>query len=131
MCMRLCSCTVQITEEKVAAVLNAAGISADMGRVKALVQALNGVNIEEAISQAQPAFAPEHPQQLQRQLQRKQHRQPNLSLRKRKQRRKRRRRRKKRRKRRRKRRAWKVSQRFSDESRRGAPQFAPLSPRNL
>ena len=52
------SAGAEITEEKVAAVLNAAGISADMGRVKALVQALNGVNIEEAISQAQPAFAP-------------------------------------------------------------------------
>ncbi|MDD2665887.1 MAG: 50S ribosomal protein P1 [Methanocellales archaeon] len=45
-----------ITEKDVNAVLKAAGIDADPSRVKALIAALEGVNIEEAISQA--AFTP-------------------------------------------------------------------------
>jgi large subunit ribosomal protein L12 len=41
-----------INEENVKAVLSAAGIAADDARVKALVAALDGVDIEEAISKA-------------------------------------------------------------------------------
>ncbi len=48
----------EITEEGISAVMEAAGIEADRGRIKGLINALNGVNIDEAISQAQPAFAP-------------------------------------------------------------------------
>ena len=48
----------EITEERISAVMEAAGIEADMGRIKGLVSALNGVNIDEVISQAQPAYAP-------------------------------------------------------------------------
>ena len=44
-----------ITEDAITAVLNAAGIEVNESRVKALVAALEGVNIEEAISKA--AFA--------------------------------------------------------------------------
>lgn len=44
-----------ITEDAVTAVLKAAGIEVNESRVKALVAALEGVNIEEAISKA--AFA--------------------------------------------------------------------------
>ncbi len=44
-----------ITEDAVTAVLKAAGIEVNEARVKALVAALDGVNIEEAISKA--AFA--------------------------------------------------------------------------
>ncbi len=44
-----------IKEESVKAVLTAAGVSADESRVKALVAALEGVNIEEAISKAAAA----------------------------------------------------------------------------
>ena len=44
-----------ITEEAVTAVLQAAGIEVNEARVKALVAALEGVDIEEAISKA--AFA--------------------------------------------------------------------------
>lgn len=44
-----------ITEEAVSAVLKAAGIEVNDARVKALIAALEGVNIEEAISKA--AFA--------------------------------------------------------------------------
>jgi len=44
-----------ITEETITAVLKAAGIEVNEARVKALVAALEGVNIEEAISKA--AFA--------------------------------------------------------------------------
>ncbi len=51
------SAGAEITEEKVSAVLEAAGIQVDKGRVKVLISALDGVNIDEAISQAQPAFA--------------------------------------------------------------------------
>jgi large subunit ribosomal protein L12 len=45
-----------VNEENLNAVLNAAGVSPDAARVKALVAALEGVNIEEAIKTA-PAFA--------------------------------------------------------------------------
>jgi len=45
-----------VKEESVKAVLTAAGIAVDDARVKALVAALDGVNIEEAISKA--AVAP-------------------------------------------------------------------------
>jgi large subunit ribosomal protein L12 len=45
-----------VNEENLNAVLNAAGINADATRVKALVAALEGVNIEEAIKTA-PTFA--------------------------------------------------------------------------
>ncbi len=44
-----------ITEEAITAVLKAAGIEVNEARAKALVAALEGVNIEEAISKA--AFA--------------------------------------------------------------------------
>jgi large subunit ribosomal protein L12 len=45
-----------VNEENLNAVLNAAGVSPEAARVKALVAALEGVNIEEAIKTA-PAFA--------------------------------------------------------------------------
>ncbi len=45
-----------INEESVKAVLTAAGTAVDDARIKALVAALDGVNIEEAISKA--AVAP-------------------------------------------------------------------------
>ncbi len=50
----------EITEKDMNAVLKAAGIDADTSRVKALIAALDGVNIEEAISQASfmPVQAP-------------------------------------------------------------------------
>ncbi|WRQ72881.1 MAG: 50S ribosomal protein P1 [Methanosarcinales archaeon Met12] len=50
-----------VDENGITAVLKAAGIDADMSRVKALVAALDGVNIDEAIAQA--AFAPAAPTQ--------------------------------------------------------------------
>jgi len=45
----------EIKEENVKAVLNAAGIAVDDARVKAMVAALEGINIEEAISKAASA----------------------------------------------------------------------------
>jgi len=45
-----------VNEENINAVLNAAGVNPDAARVKALVAALEGVNIEEAIKTV-PAFA--------------------------------------------------------------------------
>ncbi|MCD6462036.1 MAG: 50S ribosomal protein P1 [Thermoplasmata archaeon] len=42
----------EITEDGVANVLKAAGVEPDMARVKALVAALDGVDIEDAISKA-------------------------------------------------------------------------------
>jgi large subunit ribosomal protein L12 len=44
-----------VKEDSIKAVLTAAGIAADDARVKALVAALEGVNIEEAISKAAAA----------------------------------------------------------------------------
>ena len=51
----------KITEEGITAVVKAAGVDVDAVRAKALVSALEGVNIEEAISKAAfaaPAAAP-------------------------------------------------------------------------
>lgn len=48
----------EITEEGVTTVMTAAGLTPDQGRVKALISALSGVDIEEAMAQAQPAYAP-------------------------------------------------------------------------
>ena len=45
-----------VNEENLNTVLNAAGVNPDAARVKALVAALEGVNIEEAIKTA-PVFA--------------------------------------------------------------------------
>lgn len=42
----------QVTEDAVNSVLKAAGVSVDAARVKALVAALEGVNIDEAIKKA-------------------------------------------------------------------------------
>jgi large subunit ribosomal protein L12 len=49
---------VEITEDGITKILNAAGVKADKGRVKALISALSGVDIEEAMAQAQPTYAP-------------------------------------------------------------------------
>lgn len=49
---------VEITEDGITKILTAAGVEADKGRVKALISALSGVDIEEAIAQARPAYAP-------------------------------------------------------------------------
>ena len=52
----------EINEENVKKVLEAAGVTVDEARVKALVASLEGVNIEEAIkSAALPAAAPAQP----------------------------------------------------------------------
>jgi large subunit ribosomal protein L12 len=51
----------QITEEAVKKILEAAGVNADDARVKSLIAALEGVNIDEAIKKAatvQAAAAP-------------------------------------------------------------------------
>lgn len=48
----------EITEDGITAVMKAAGIEVDKGRVKALISALSGINIAEAIAQAQPVYAP-------------------------------------------------------------------------
>jgi len=48
----------EVTEDGITAIMKAAGIEADKGRVKALISALSGVNIDEAIAQAQPVYAP-------------------------------------------------------------------------
>jgi len=47
-----------VNEENVSKVLTAAGVHEDAAKVKALVTALEGVNIDEAIKQA--AMAPAH-----------------------------------------------------------------------
>jgi large subunit ribosomal protein L12 len=47
----------QITDASVHKVLEAAGVKSDEGRIKALVAALDGVNIEEAIKSAVIASA--------------------------------------------------------------------------
>ena len=44
----------EITESSLKKVLEAAGVHADDGRIKALVAALQGVNIDEAIKNAAP-----------------------------------------------------------------------------
>lgn len=48
----------KVTEEAVTKVLSAAGVKVDEPRVKALVAALEGVNIDEAIKTAAVAAAP-------------------------------------------------------------------------
>ncbi len=49
----------EITEENIKAILEAAGVSPDEARIKALVAALEGVNIEEVIEKAaMPVAAP-------------------------------------------------------------------------
>lgn len=51
----------KVTEEGISAVVKAAGVNVDAVRAKALVSALEGVNIEDAISKAAfaaPAAAP-------------------------------------------------------------------------
>jgi large subunit ribosomal protein L12 len=48
----------KVDEASVKKVLEAAGISADDGRIKALVAALEGVNIDEAIKNAAVVAAP-------------------------------------------------------------------------
>ncbi len=45
----------EVKEESVKAVLTAAGIAVDEARIKAMVAALEGINIEEAISKAAAA----------------------------------------------------------------------------
>lgn len=51
----------EITEEGIAEVIKAAGIEVDMGRVKALVNALSDVNIDEAVTQASSMPTPVAP----------------------------------------------------------------------
>lgn len=46
-----------VNEDNVKKVLDAAGVGAEEGRIKALIAALDGVNIEEAISAAAPVAA--------------------------------------------------------------------------
>ena len=86
----------EVTEEGVTSVLNAAGATVNEVRAKALIAALEGIDIEEAISTAAfagaPAAADRWPQR------------PPRRKKKQKQKQKRRRRRRKRRK---KKRAWK------------------------
>ena len=48
----------EITEENVKKVLEAAGVAVDEARIKALIAALDGVNIEEAIEKAAVVAAP-------------------------------------------------------------------------
>ena len=48
----------EATEEGITAVMEAAGIAVDKGRVKALISSLSEVNIDEAMAQAQPVYAP-------------------------------------------------------------------------
>ncbi len=47
----------EVTEDGMTAIMKAAGVKADKGRVKALISALNDVDIDEAMAQAQPAYA--------------------------------------------------------------------------
>lgn len=54
--MLLHSAKKEISEENITKVLKAPGLAVDDARVKALVAALDGVNIDEAIKKA--AFAP-------------------------------------------------------------------------
>ncbi len=47
----------EVTEDGMTAIMKAAGVEAEIGRVKALISALNDVDIDEAMAQAQPAYA--------------------------------------------------------------------------
>ncbi|NWF96375.1 MAG: 50S ribosomal protein P1 [Candidatus Thorarchaeota archaeon] len=52
----------EVSEKSIEAVLTAAGVKADKGRLKALLAALEGVNIDEALkSVAMPVAAPSSP----------------------------------------------------------------------
>ena len=51
----------EVTEDGMTAIMKAAGVEAEIGRVKALISALNDVDIDEAVAQAQPAYAPAAP----------------------------------------------------------------------
>ena len=51
----------EVTEDGMTAIMKAAGVEAEIGRVKALISALNDVDIDEAMAQAQPAYAPAAP----------------------------------------------------------------------
>ncbi len=51
----------EVTEDGMTAIMKAAGVKAEVGRVKALISALNDVDIDEAMAQAQPAYAPAAP----------------------------------------------------------------------
>ena len=51
----------EVTEDGMTAIMKAAGVEAEVGRVKALISALNDVDIDEAMAQAQPAYAPAAP----------------------------------------------------------------------
>ena len=55
--MVLYSAGKEITEESVSAVLTAAGVAVDAGKVKALIASLEGVNIADAIANASVAAA--------------------------------------------------------------------------
>lgn len=59
--MLLHSAGKEITEENLTKVLEAPGIKVDKTRVKALVAALDGVDIDEAIKQASAVPAPQAP----------------------------------------------------------------------
>jgi large subunit ribosomal protein L12 len=48
----------EITEDGITAIMEAAGVKADKGKVKALISALSDVDIDDAMAQAQPAYAP-------------------------------------------------------------------------
>jgi len=51
----------EVTEDGMTAIMKAAGVEAEVGRVKALISALSDVDIDEAMAQAQPAYAPAAP----------------------------------------------------------------------
>jgi len=51
----------EVTEDGMTAIMKAAGVEAEVGRVKALISALNDVDIDEAMAQAQPTYAPAAP----------------------------------------------------------------------
>lgn len=56
--MLLHSAGQKITDANIKKVLEAAGVKADEGRIKALTASLDGVNIDEAIKTAAPVAAP-------------------------------------------------------------------------
>ncbi|MEA1998314.1 MAG: 50S ribosomal protein P1 [Euryarchaeota archaeon] len=51
----------EVTEDAMTTIMKAAGVEAEVGRVKALISALSDVDIDEAMAQAQPAYAPAAP----------------------------------------------------------------------
>jgi len=56
--MLLHSAGQKITDANIKKVLEAAGVKADAGKIKALTASLDGVNIDEAIKTAAPVAAP-------------------------------------------------------------------------